>query len=81
MIVSAISVIMLEKFIRIYTMVVTTLIVAALIGAGYCFFGMDYPVAAVGCLFLAVLFALMLFVTRTFVHRNQPKAKKKGARW
>lgn len=72
---------MLDKFLRIYTIVVTCLVVAALIAAGYCFFGMNYPVASVGCLFLAIIFALMLFVTRTFVRRNQPKAKKKGARW
>ena len=72
---------MLDKFIRIYTIVVTVLIAAALCGAGYCFFAMDYPVAAVYCLFMAIIFALMLFVTRTFVHRNQPKAKRKGARW
>ena len=72
---------MLDTFIRIYTIVVSILIVAALIGAGYCFFGLSYPVAAVGCLFMAIIFALMLFVTRTFVRRNQPKAKKKGARW
>ncbi len=72
---------MLDKFIRIYTIVVTILIVAALIGAGYCFFGLNYPVASVGCLFMAVIFSMMLFVTRTFVRRNQPKAKKNGARW
>ena len=72
---------MLDKFIQIYTIIVTILIVAALIAAGYCFFSLSYPVAAVACLFMAVIFALMLFVTRTFVRRNQPKAKKKGARW
>ncbi len=72
---------MLDKFIRIYTIVVTTLIVAALIGAGYCFFAMNYPVAAVGCLFMAVIFAMMLFMTRLFVGNMKPKAKKNGARW
>ena len=72
---------MLDKFIRIYTIIVTILIVAALIAAGYCFFSLSYPVAAVGCLFMAVIFTLMLFVTRTFVRRNRPKDKKKGARW
>ena len=72
---------MLDKFIRIYTMVVTALIVAALIGAGYCFFGLNYPMYSVGCLFMAIIFALMLFVTRSLMSRHQPKQKKKGARW
>ena len=73
---------MLEKFLRIYTIVVTCLIVAALIAAGYCFFGMNYPVAAVGCLFMAIIFALMLFVTRNFVSRNiHPRKQRKGARF
>jgi len=67
---------MLEKFLRIYSIIVTVLVVAALIGAGYFFFGKDYPVAAVGCLFMAVIFALMLFVTRTFVRRNIPNNSK-----
>ena len=71
----------LDKFLHIYTIIVTVLIVAAVIGAGYCFFGMNYPVASVGCLFMAVIFSLMLFVTRTFVHRMTPKPKKKGSRF
>ena len=72
---------MLSKFLRVYTIVVTILILAALVGTGYTFFGMNNPVAAVGCLFMAVIFALMLFVTRVLVRRNMPKPKRKGARW
>ena len=70
-----------DKFIRIYTIVVTILILAALIGAGYSFFVMNYTVYSVACVFLAIIFALMLFVTRSLVGRNSPKDKKKGARW
>ena len=70
-----------DKFIRIYTIVVTILILAALIGAGYSFFVMNYPVYSVACVFLSIIFALMLFVTRSLVGRNRPKDKKKGARW
>ena len=72
---------MLEKFMRIYTIVVLVLILAALVGAGYSFFALSYPVYAVGCLFLAVIFALMLFVTRALVSHNKPKQKRKGSRW
>lgn len=67
---------MLKKFVRIYTLVVTVLILAALVGAGYCFFAIQSVAGAVGCLFLAVLFALMLFVTRAFVKQNTRKEKK-----
>lgn len=61
---------MLQTFLRYYTLTVSLLIVAALIGAGYCYFRLAYPVMAVGCLFLAVLFVLMLWVTRAFVRQN-----------
>lgn len=67
---------MLQKFVRIYTIVVTVLILAALIGAGYCFFGINSMAGAVGCLFMAVLFGLMLFVTRAFVKQNTKKQKR-----
>ena len=70
-----------DKFIRIYTIVVLILILAALIGAGYSFFVMSYPVYSVACVFLAIIFALMLFVTRSLVSRNRPKDKKRGAHW
>jgi protein-S-isoprenylcysteine O-methyltransferase Ste14 len=67
---------MLQKFARIYTIVVSILILLALIGAGYCFFGISSMAGAVGCIFMAVLFSLMLFVTRAFVKQNTKKQKR-----
>ncbi len=66
---------MLQKFVRIYTIVVSLLILFALLGAGYCFFGIGSMSGAVGCVFMAVLFSLMLFVTRAFVKQNTKKKK------
>lgn len=67
---------MLQKFARIYTIVVSIFILAALLGAGYCFFGIGSMAGAVGCIFMAVLFALMLFVTRAFIKQNTKKKKQ-----
>jgi len=67
---------MLQKFVRIYTIVVSILILAALIGAGYCFFGINSMAGFVGCIFMAILFALMLFVTRAFVKQNTKKQRR-----
>ncbi|MBR5716922.1 MAG: hypothetical protein IKX59_10080 [Bacteroidales bacterium] len=67
---------MLQKFVRIYSIVVSVLILLALLGAGYCFFGIDSPFGAIGCVFMAFLFAIMLFVTRAFVKQNTKKHKR-----
>jgi len=67
---------MLQKFVRIYSIVVSVLILLALVGAGYCFFGVGSMAGAVGCVFMAILFALMLFVTRAFVKQNTKRQKR-----
>ncbi|MBO4753451.1 MAG: hypothetical protein J5543_02565 [Bacteroidales bacterium] len=67
---------MLQKFVRIYSIVVSVLILLALLGAGYCFFGIGSKTGAIGCVFMAFLFAIMLFVTRAFVKQNTKKHKR-----
>jgi hypothetical protein len=62
---------MLQKFLKIYTRVVTVAIIICLCSAAYAWFA-GQTVYAMPFVFFAVMLAAILWVTRNLIKRNLP---------
>ncbi len=67
---------MLQKFIRIYNIVIIVLVILFGIGACY-FFNGGTPLKGWYCIFFAIIMGLMWWVTNTFVKRMIKQQTKK----